>query len=68
MRMKMYYGEDFQAELWTKEGKGTRFIFTLPLPPTERTGSRIRQVTGYPFDKAHRMEHSSRKQKMGEIL
>lgn len=35
MRMKMYYGEDFQTELWTEEGKGTRFIFTLPLPPTE---------------------------------
>ena len=38
MRMKMYYGEDFQAELWTEEGKGTRFIFTLPLPPTELHG------------------------------
>ena len=37
-RMKMYYGEDFQAELWTEEGKGTRFIFTLPLPPTELHG------------------------------
>ena len=37
-RMKMYYGEDFQAELWTEEGKGTRFIFTLPLPLTELHG------------------------------
>ena len=37
-RMKMYYGEDFQAELWTEEGNGTRFIFTLPLPPTELHG------------------------------
>ena len=37
-RMKMDYGEDFQAELWTEEGKGTRFIFTLPLPPTELHG------------------------------
>ena len=41
MRMKMYYGEDFQAELWTEEGKGTRFIFTLPLPPTDPAGNRI---------------------------
>ena len=41
MRMKMYYGEAFQAELWTEEGKGTRFIFTLPLPPTDPAGNRI---------------------------
>ena len=31
-RMKMYYGEDFQAELETEKGKGTKFIFILPMP------------------------------------
>lgn len=31
-RMRMYYGADFQAELETVEGQGTRFVFTLPMP------------------------------------
>ena len=31
-RMKMYYGEGFQAELETEEGKGTKFVFILPMP------------------------------------
>lgn len=30
-RMKMYYGEKFRAVLDTQEGKGTRFVFILPL-------------------------------------
>lgn len=30
-RMKMYYGEKFIAVLDTQEGKGTRFVFILPL-------------------------------------
>lgn len=31
-RMKMYYGEEIQIELETKEGEGTRFTFILPNP------------------------------------
>lgn len=31
-RMKMYYGEGFQAELETEEGTGTKFTFILPIP------------------------------------
>ena len=31
-RMRMYYGERFEAELWTEEGKGTRYTFLLPIP------------------------------------
>ena len=76
MRMKMYYGEDFQTELWTEEGKGHGLYLRCRCRRRNCTGSRIRQVTGYPFDKAHRMEdagwtlwehteHSSRKQKIG---
>lgn len=30
-RMKMYYGEEFQAFLETEEGKGTCFTFILPM-------------------------------------
>ena len=30
-RMKMYYGDKFRAVLDTQEGKGTKFVFILPL-------------------------------------
>ena len=31
-RMKMFFGEGFEAELETEVGEGTRFTFWLPLP------------------------------------
>lgn len=31
-RMRMYYGNKMRVEFWTEEGKGTRFIFVLPMP------------------------------------
>ena len=31
-RMRMHYGEEMKVEFWTEEGKGTRFIFILPMP------------------------------------
>lgn len=31
-RMRMYYGDDFQVKLDTKEGEGSRFVFILPTP------------------------------------
>ena len=31
-RMRMYYGDDFQVKLDTREGKGSRFVFILPTP------------------------------------
>lgn len=31
-RMRMYYGEKMKVEFWTEEGKGTRFVFILPMP------------------------------------
>ena len=31
-RMRMYYGEDFQVKLDTREGEGSRFVFILPTP------------------------------------
>lgn len=36
-RMKMYYGEEFRAYLETREGKGTKFVFILPLYEKGRT-------------------------------
>lgn len=42
-RMKMYYGEDFQTELETEEGKGTKFTFILPMPQQEQ---KIKPVNG----------------------
>lgn len=37
-RMQMYYGKEFQVSLDTGEGKGTRFIFLLPMPLSAREG------------------------------
>lgn len=31
-RMRMHYREEMKVEFWTEEGKGTRFIFILPMP------------------------------------
>lgn len=31
-RMRMHYGEKMKVEFWTEEGKGTRFVFILPMP------------------------------------
>lgn len=31
-RMRMHYGSKMNVEFWTEEGKGTRFIFILPMP------------------------------------
>lgn len=31
-RMRMRYGEKMKVEFWTEEGKGTRFVFILPMP------------------------------------
>lgn len=31
-RMRMHYGEKMKVEFWTEEGKGTRFVFVLPMP------------------------------------
>lgn len=33
-RMRMYYGERFQVSMTTEEGKGTCFVFLLPMPPS----------------------------------
>lgn len=33
-RMRMYYGEQFQVSMKTEEGKGTSFVFLLPMPPS----------------------------------
>ena len=46
MRMKMYYGEDFRAELWTEEGKGT-VSYSRYMASTDPAENR------YPFDKKH---------------
>ena len=35
-RMRMFYGERFEVSMQTQEGKGTRFIFLLPLPEMTR--------------------------------
>ena len=32
----MFYGERFEVSMQTQEGKGTRFIFLLPLPEMTR--------------------------------
>lgn len=32
MRMRMYYGEKFQIQMETEEGKGTKFTLILPMP------------------------------------
>lgn len=37
-RMQMYYGKEFQVSLDTGEGKGTRFVFLLPMPLSAREG------------------------------
>ena len=34
-RMRMYYGSRFEISLETQEGKGTRFVFLIPIPETE---------------------------------
>ena len=34
-RMRMYYGSRFEISLETQEGKGTKFIFLIPIPETE---------------------------------
>lgn len=31
-RMRMYYGSRFEISLETQEGKGTKFIFLIPIP------------------------------------
>lgn len=31
-RMRIHYGEKMKVEFWTEEGKGTRFVFILPMP------------------------------------
>ena len=35
-RMRMFYGERFEAGLETKEGEGTRFVFLIPIPEKKR--------------------------------
>lgn len=32
IRMRMYYGENFEVQMETEEGKGTKFMFILPDP------------------------------------
>ena len=36
-RMRMFYGDRFEAELQTEEGGGTSFIFVLPIPQRQMT-------------------------------